>query len=102
MTEDKICATKHMMTTVIGAEMFQRLVTYSPIFCLPEIRKRERERCILYAHIMAILIVQNGFCKIGIRNTLFIFGRIMPVCCFVCCFVRFFVCCNTLFDFGLL
>ena len=55
-------------------------------------------------------IVQNGqwslstlstdlpfrFCKIGLRNTLFIFGRKIVVCYFVC-----FVCFNTLSDFGL-
>ena len=38
------------------------------------------------------------FCKIGLKNTLFIFGRKMVVCCFVV----LFVCCNTLSDFGLL
>ena len=32
------------------------------------------------------------FCKIGLRNTLFIFGRLMVVCClFVCCFLQHFV-----------
>ena len=36
------------------------------------------------------------FCKIGLRNTLFIFGRKMVVCCFVCFVVA------TLSDFGLL
>ena len=33
------------------------------------------------------------FCKIGLKNTLFIFGRKMVVCCFVllfCCFVVLF------------
>ena len=41
------------------------------------------------------------FCKIGLKNTLFIFGRKMVVCCFVvlfCCFVLFVA---TLSDFGL-
>ena len=37
-----------------------------------------------------------NFCKIGLKNTLFIFGRKMVVCCFVCLFVA------TLSDFGLL
>ena len=45
------------------------------------------------------------FCKIGLKNTLFISGRKIVVCCFVvllfCCFVvLLFV--ATLSDFGLL
>ena len=48
------------------------------------------------------------FCKIGLKNTLFIFGRKMVVCCFVllfCCFVVLLFCCFVLFvatlsDFG--
>ena len=43
------------------------------------------------------------FCKIGLKNTLFISGRKMVVCCFVvlfCCFVVLFI--ATLSDFGLL
>ena len=42
------------------------------------------------------------FCKIGLKNTLFIFGRKMVVCCFVLlfCYVVLFV--ATLSDFGLL
>ena len=43
------------------------------------------------------------FCKIGLKNTLFISGRKMVVCCFVVllfCFVVLFV--ATLSDFGLL
>ena len=52
------------------------------------------------------------FCKIGLKNTLFISGRKMVVCCFVllfCCFVVLLFCCfvvllfvATLSDFGLL
>ena len=59
---------------------------------------------IIFKKIVQLTDFPFRFCKIGLRNTLFIFGRKMVVYCLFCLFFLFFFCLfvATLSDFDLL